>query len=1073
MLKLFLLALCYGPLLAAGTAVGIDDDYYYVDYSFSCPLQTDPTVGPCEQVCVNTTAACPAQLTCDAGLDLCADGSCQTACSDDLESPCGAYPGLGAACPAEGFEASAADCADTFSAEYAAMDAADGDDYYDDDYYGDLVEPDYAGFVFFYCWMAGLTFFSFLFFAYNNKIAPVGEVKDFLPEVSAHAYKETPADNAHCSQTGYRAAPLGRLLHAAVLLTLLGLQVVILLLTLAYYFILNRSDIKDDTPHLSLAWSPFDDAPQALEAFIIAWAIAFVWVVLFKRPDSLFAAFLRRSSLGDATHVAVFIPLARGVEVLNKTVTQTAWSQLFDRVFVGVDAGLAWLFSEPANPVPGTTENVVVQFDKTRFIDFHMRRYHFDEKTQTFLPAQLEVAGTAAAMLQKQAGLSGAAVAEREANIGPNIIEIADPSFIRIVFKEFSRIFYVYQNFMTWTWLNYAYWHMGIVNTIVYTMGGLTVSYVRYQSASRLKELSKVSGSVHVLRDGHFVEINQTGLVPGDVVSLRSGVAFCDMVILAGEAIVDESSLTGESMPVVKTALDPSNPVVYSALHHHKHHSIFAGTVVTNDNDTAVGEENRNLALVVRSGSHTMKGELLRDMLYGPPKKFKFDIEVNFVLLVLLCYAIFGFSMTIYFLESEPVYGFFYAIYVVASALPPLLPTVFIVSEGISADRLLKKRIAVSDSHRILMAGKVRVAFFDKTGTLTEQGLDFLSVITAPAAAAGAAPGAVFGESSAPCGLMARAMGVCHSVKKIKMGGEDTLIGNSLDRKMFEATGFALLPGPGEAPDVVVETDGGTETRWAVLRQFDFDSKRKTQTVIVRNVTDGGEDGEMWAFTKGTGEALKGMSTPASVPANLDAVLALSAKSGVYQISIGCRRVDAGALTQSRDAVERGVTFIGCINFSNRMKKETPGVLTQLREGDIRSVILSGDHVLTAIYIARLSGMVHPDSRLLLGKSVLPSGEVEWVEGPEDTPAKLPAPAAWAGSAVELAMSGPVWESLWAADPVNATRLAHFTRVVGRCSPSTKISFVDCFNRDGFITLMCGDGGNDCGALKTGIYVYI
>ena len=876
-------------------------------------------------------------------------------------------------------------------------------------------------------------------------------------------YKDKVADNIHCTQTGYCQNLLGTSLYALVVLTMLGLQIVILLLTIAYYFILNREDIKEDTPGLSLAWSPFEDAPQSLEAFIVAWSIAFLWVLLFKRPQSIFAAFLRRSSLSDATHVAVFIPLSRGVELLNKDVSQTSYAMFFDAVHIRVDAWLSWLFSEPFNAVPGRTEYVSVQVEKTRYIDYHMRRYHYDEKNGTFLPVELEVARTAADLLSKRGGLSSDVVAEREARVGPNVISIAEPSFFRILIAEFTKIFYVYQNFMTWTWLNYAYWHMGIVNTCVYTLGGFTVSYVQFQSASRLKQLSRVSGTVHALRDGQFVEIDQSKVVPGDIISLQSGMTYCDMVLLSGEAIVDESSLTGESMPVVKTPVDPTSTAPYDALHQHKHHSIFAGTVVTNDSEgMASGIDHSNIALVVRSGSHTLKGELLRDMLYEPPKKFKFDIEVNFVLLVLLCYAIFGFSMTIYFLESEPVYGFFYAIYVVASALPPLLPTVFIVSEGISADRLLKKRIAVSDSHRILMAGKVRVAFFDKTGTLTEQGLDFISVIVV-------AEGEKFGPCSDPSGLMARAMSVCHSVKKINMNGTPTLIGNALDRKMFESTGFSLEMGKGDSPDVVTDDSG---TRLAILRQFDFDSKRKTQTVIVRDDSVGG-NGQMWAFTKGTGEAIKGMSDPSTVPDNLEAVLSDSAKSGMYQISIGYREVDANVLTRHRDAIESSMTFIGCINFSNRMKPETPNMLQQLREGDIRSVILSGDHVLTAIYIARLSGMIHKESKLILGKSVLSSGEIEWVEGPNDAPASLPAVETLQYSNIELAMSGEVWETLWAQDPVKATKLAHFIRVVGRCSPSTKISMVECFNKEGFITLMCGDGGNDCGALKTGFYFYV
>lgn len=109
---------------------------------------------------------------------------------------------------------------------------------------------------------------------------------------------------------------------------------------------------------------------------------------------------------------------------------------------------------------------------------------------------------------------------EQKTHVGLNQIKIEEPSFLRIMMKEFSRTFYVYQNFITSTWLNYAYWHMGIVNTLVYTLGGLVVSLVQYQNDLRLQELCKISGTVEVLRDGKFVEIEQKQIVPDVFTSL-------------------------------------------------------------------------------------------------------------------------------------------------------------------------------------------------------------------------------------------------------------------------------------------------------------------------------------------------------------------------------------------------------------------------------------------------------------------------------------------------------------------------------------------------------------------------
>lgn len=123
----------------ATTKVGIDDDYFYVDNSFSCPLQTDPTVDVCSQVCVETTAECPAELQCDTG-SLCEDGSCQATCPVGLENPCSEYLNLTAACYMGGFTATESSCSDTFVEQYDAMAAASDDDL-TDDYYGDLVGP--------------------------------------------------------------------------------------------------------------------------------------------------------------------------------------------------------------------------------------------------------------------------------------------------------------------------------------------------------------------------------------------------------------------------------------------------------------------------------------------------------------------------------------------------------------------------------------------------------------------------------------------------------------------------------------------------------------------------------------------------------------------------------------------------------------------------------------------------------------------------------------------------------------------------------------------------------------------
>jgi cation-transporting ATPase 13A3/4/5 len=854
-----------------------------------------------------------------------------------------------------------------------------------------------------------------------------------------------------------------------------------LLLVLGYYFILNKSNIKRDTPNLDLSWSPFDDGENALYVFIIAWAIAFAWVGLFKRPQSLYCSFLRRCDLSEATTVSIFIPDSRGIELLVKDGKEWVIVQYFNVMNEFFDDILANLFSEPSHVEPGQICYCHVKTDSfgVRYFEFQMRRFNYDSERGLFTAVELNIVGTPAELMKLVDGLTTSEVENRLAVIGFNVVNIEDPSFLKTLFREFSRVFYVYQNFMAWTWLNYSYWHMGIVNTLVYTLGGITVSIVNYVNAQRLKQLCKMEGTVNVIRDGEIVTINQSELVPGDIIDLQSGMVYCDMVILKGEIVVDESSLTGESMPIVKTALDITDSKSFDPINHHKHHTVYAGTTIMNQDVQAskVTNKRNNLGLVVKTGSYTMKGEMLREMYFGKPKKFKFDVEVNLVLVILLCYAIFAFSLTIYFLNSQPVYGFFFAIYVVASALPPLLPTVFIVSESISADRLLKKRITVTDPHRILMSGKVRVAFFDKTGTLTEQGLEFSSVtaLNTTVDKSGIAK-ILFAEPTAqPFGDIGRGMGVCHALKRMESNDTGILLGNVIDRKMFEAVPhYKLTSGFGTKSDLV-ESEVSKESI-AIMKQFDFDNKRKTQSVIIRDQNTS----KMFIYTKGTAEALKIICQPHSIPHNFEEVVASSAKQGTYQLAMGCRELSSEETTSilnlSRDEIENRLMFVGFINFNNAMKKDTPEVIRQLKEGDIRTVMISGDHIFTAIYIARLSGMIHKESRVLIGNSISEKGTIQFFEestGEEfselnnDQLIEKLMNQRKNGCNIELALAGAVWDKLWDYDKVKGTQIAHFVRVIGRCSPYTKVTIVDAFNRDGFITMMCGDGGNDCGALKT------
>ena len=150
------------------------------------------------------------------------------------------------------------------------------------------------------------------------------------------------------------------------------------------------------------------------------------------------------------------------------------------------------------------------------------------------------------------------------------------------------------------------------------------------------------------------------------------------------------------------------------------------------------------------------------------------------------------------------------------------------------------------------------------------------------------------------------------------------------------------------------------------------------------------------------------------------------------------------------------------------LREETPGVLQELEDGDITSTMITGDSVLTGICIARQAGMIKENKTVLLGRRKADS-EVEWINFDNDAVVSKPNISSLdlSHSEVDLALTGEAWSILLETDPKYASMISKHVRVFGRCKPGDKVSVVATFVANGYKTLMCGDGQNDCGSLKT------
>lgn len=219
------------------------------------------------------------------------------------------------------------------------------------------------------------------------------------------------------------------------------------------------------------------------------------------------------------------------------------------------------------------------------------------------------------------------------------------------------------------------------------------------------------------------IAIITDSLVPGDIIAIPSdgGVMSCDAVLLSGSCIVNESMLTGESVPVTKTPPTPSDlPFEFLS---QKRHILYAGTTVL---QTRYYSSERVLARVVRTGFNTSKGELIKSILFPRPIEFRFyEDSVKFVSL-LFCVAIVG---MIYTIQQYKARGadlktiILRALDIITIVVPPALPLAMTAGQVYSQARLKEKNIFCISPQRINVCGKLKLVCFDKTGTLTDDGL--------------------------------------------------------------------------------------------------------------------------------------------------------------------------------------------------------------------------------------------------------------------------------------------------------------------------------------------------------------
>ncbi|TYZ62646.1 hypothetical protein PybrP1_006738, partial [[Pythium] brassicae (nom. inval.)] len=663
-------------------------------------------------------------------------------------------------------------------------------------------------------------------------------------------------------------------------------------------------------------------------------------------------------------------------------------------------------------------------------------------------------------------GLDAPVVSAKMELFGANVVDIRAPRIPKLLFTKAVHPFYLFQVFSANVWFQQEYVLYAIVVLVLSATSIAWEIYSEVSNSNRLRSLVRSDRVVEVVRADKRVRVHETELVPGDIVEIAPGPVVADVLLLAGACVADEASLTGEALPVNKEPASGAGLLTEAeARSQYQESFLHAGSSVMRVREVSGACR----GVVLSTGFSTGKGELFRSILYPKPISFEFERDSYRYLGVLALIASAAFVKRL----VEGVKGgstvgqtIVNSLDLITIAVPPALPIVLSSGIGFALSRLKAGGIFCIDSQRINSCGQLSCFCFDKTGTLTQEHLSLVSVEVVDAASH-----TLRNVALAVPETFRLAIATCHGLSE----ADGRLQGYSLDLAMFEASGFTLeyLHDKSRGDYVAIATSaaekGTKQMRFGIVKRFAFDAACQLSSVVVEDL----ETLQRFAFVKGSPEAIRAIATNA--PEDLHHKTLSYSAEGYYCIGFGVKELPAASNVdlRTRESVESAILFEGLAIFQNELKPESKGMIDELYVADMDVRMITGDNALTAVHVARELDMklkrrvavVDVDDAtgatvFLSVDSIKDQDAMDWRTISDSNLAQVI-------EDFSLAITGAALDAL-ARDVGDDTlqRLLRETLIFARIRPQQKSWIVEQLMELGLIVGMCGDGTNDCGALK-------
>ncbi|MGB9941153.1 calcium-translocating P-type ATPase, SERCA-type [Methanosarcina sp.] len=636
-----------------------------------------------------------------------------------------------------------------------------------------------------------------------------------------------------------------------------------------------------------------------------------------------------------------------------------------------------------------------------------------------------------------EAGLSSEEAEKRLKEYGENELKEKEKvSVLRLFISQFKSVLIII--LITASIISALLGELIDAIVIIFTvfLAGI-LSFVQEYRAEKAIELlrSLTSPEATVIRDGAEKKIPSKELVPGDLILIQTGdrIPADARIIKEFNLKTDESSLTGESVPVKKStkALPSETPEA------DRTNIVYTGTAV------AYG---RGCAVVTATGMETSFGELAgllgtieRSRTPLQERLDKFGRWIGIATLIIVAFvAMLG------VLYGFPLFDMFlWGVALAVAAIPEALPAVVTVGLGLGVRRMVKRHALVRKLPSVETLGVTNVICSDKTGTLTQNKMTVERICVNEQVLK------VTGVGYSPEGEFFKGDG---KVSEDDSHLQALLLGAVLcnDAGLFkEDEKWEIKGDPTEAALVVAAAKAGLhktelDKEYPRLAEIPFSSERKRMTTFNKVEADSGifPLNGLVAFSKGAPEVILGSCTKIFLDGEIKTlspevkqlisgkvremadqalrVIALSFRSLAEDTSP--ERISSGE--RAAEELEGDMIFSGLMGMRDPPREEVKVAIQKCADAGIKTVMITGDHKITASAIARELGILKENDLTLTGSELDSLEDAEF----EDKVEKV--------------------------------------SVYARVYPTHKLRVIDAFKKKGYVVAMTGDGVNDAPALK-------